>query len=121
MTDKKAVHMQLSRDVVRLIDHYAAEHDLYRNEATEGIIRRFFSVQVGTTSNGGAGINATAVNNPVLDPYALPVAAQPIPNTGINVSHRGKPNRACGCGPYGPHRLACETRQPINPSPDGTL
>lgn len=32
---KKALHLQLSPHTIRLIDRYAAEHDLYRNRAAE--------------------------------------------------------------------------------------
>lgn len=31
--DKRILHIKFARETVRLIDHYAAEHDLYRNEA----------------------------------------------------------------------------------------
>lgn len=32
-SDKRILHVKFDRETVRLIDHYAAEHDLYRNEA----------------------------------------------------------------------------------------
>ena len=40
MDDKKPVHIRLSSTIVREVDHYAVDRDLFRSDAVEDLIRK---------------------------------------------------------------------------------
>lgn len=47
------LHMKLDRETVRVVDMYAAQHDLYRNEAAARLIRQGVESQPAPTSTDG--------------------------------------------------------------------
>lgn len=40
MDDKKPIHLRLDSKVVKEVDHYAVDRDIFRNEAMEELLRR---------------------------------------------------------------------------------